>query len=327
MIVADSGKRFNAASAPARPSAAQSPDAALRLAELIDRNAPLFLLTGAGCSTDSGIPDYRGDDGRWKRAEPIRYQAFVRSEAARRRYWARSFVGWPRVAGALPNASHHALAVLEGAGAITQLVTQNVDGLHQKAGSRRVLDLHGRLDLVDCVDCALRLSRRRMQRMLAGLNPDCSPGGPEASAPDGDVLLSEGQQADFRVPPCPACGGVLKPSVVFFGENVPRPRVRRAFEQLDASRGLLVIGSSLQVFSGLRFCLRAAERGQPIALLNRGLTRADGLATMKLDGGCAEVLGGALAHLGYRLPEGSKPRSPSPPGGQTAGAIDSTPEP
>ena len=269
-----------------------------RLAEFIQGKAPLFVLTGAGCSTDSGIPDYRDSDGRWKRAEPIRYQSFVRDERARRRYWARSFVGWPRVLAACPNAAHSALAVLERRGHLSQLVTQNVDGLHQRGGSRRVIDLHGRLDLVDCLACGLRLSRRRVQALLAACNPCHRPVGSELLAPDGDALLDDRLADDFRVPACPACGGMLKPAVVFFGENVPKPRVEHAFARLAESRGLLVVGSSLTVFSGYRFCLSAAQQGLPIALLNRGRTRADGLAELKLDMGCADGLTGALRQLG-----------------------------
>jgi len=265
-----------------------------RLADFIHRQAPLFLLTGAGCSTDSGIPDYRDSDGRWKRAEPIRYQAFLRDERARRRYWARSFVGWPRVLAARPNPAHLALASLEQRGHLVQLVTQNVDGLHQRGGSRRVIDLHGRLDLVDCLACGLRLSRQRVQALLADCNPCHRPVGSELSAPDGDAVLDDRLADDFCVPACPDCGGMLKPAVVFFGENVPKPRVQHAFDRLAESRGLLVVGSSLTVFSGYRFCLRAAQQGLPIALLNRGRTRADGLAELKLDMGCADGLNGAL---------------------------------
>ena len=279
------------------------PDAgpgAAALAAFVTVHAPLFVLTGAGVSTASGIPDYRDRDGRWKRAEPIRGQVFRRDERARRRYWARSYVGWPRVAAAQPNAGHRALAGLERAGLIRQLVTQNVDGLHQRAGSQRVLDLHGRLDQVDCLDCGRRLPRGRVQQMLADANPGVRPASPAVSAPDGDALLEAAAEAGFSVPPCPDCGGLLKPSVVFFGENVPRPRVERAFARLDASGGLLVVGSSLTVFSGYRFCLRAAERGLPIALLNRGRTRADDLVALKLDADCGDVLDAAVTSLPVR---------------------------
>jgi NAD-dependent SIR2 family protein deacetylase len=186
------------------------------------------------------------------------------------------------------------LATLEARGLVTQLVTQNVDGLHQRGGARRVLDLHGRLDCVECLDCDGRLSRERMQALLAELNPGAVPAAPAASAPDGDVLLGDAAEAGFRVPDCPQCGGLLKPAVVFFGENVPRPRVAHALAQLARSGGLLVVGSSLSVFSGYRFCLRAAEAGIPIALLNHGLTRADDLAMLKLDADCAGTLSAAL---------------------------------
>lgn len=280
-----------------RRSIGDAGDGSRLLPDFIQRHAPLFVLTGAGCSTDSGIPDYRDSDGQWKRAEPIRYQSFLRDPAARGRYWAGSFVGWPRVAVARPNAAHQALAALEQCGLLTQLVTQNVDGLHQRGGSRRVLDLHGRLDIVDCLDCGLRLTRDRMQQLLAASNPHFEPLRADASAPDGDVLLDSGAASDFRVPPCPDCGGVLKPAVVFFGENVPRPRVTRAFARLMESRGVLVVGSSLTVFSGYRFCLEAAKRGLPIALLNRGCTRADALAALKLDTGCAEALRDAAVRV------------------------------
>ncbi|NBC12026.1 MAG: NAD-dependent protein deacetylase [Gammaproteobacteria bacterium] len=267
------------------------------LAGFIRAHAPLCVLTGAGCSTDSGIPDYRDRAGNWKRAEPIRYQRFVRDRAARRRYWARSYVGWPRVAAARPNPTHRALAALEARGLVTQIVTQNVDGLHQRAGARRVLDLHGRLDVVDCLDCGLRLSRERVQALLAAHNPGCVPVAAELSAPDGDVLLDDAMQAGFQVPECPRCDGLLKPAVVFFGENVPKPRVAHAMDQLARAGGLLVVGSSLTVFSGYRFCRQAAQASQPMALLNRGRTRADDLGGLKLDADCGATLTAALRLL------------------------------
>jgi NAD-dependent SIR2 family protein deacetylase len=252
------------------------------LAELVSRPGRLFVLTGAGCSTASGIPDYRDGDGRWKRSQPIRYQDFLRSGRARRRYWARSMVGWPQVEKARPNDAHWALAALERAGLVRQLVTQNVDGLHQLAGQRRVIDLHGRLAWVDCLDCRLRLPRAVMQQRLQSANPHFG-ADPAAFAPDGDAHVAEELEEGFRVPGCPACGGVLKPAVVFFGENVPRPRVEHAFNRLGEAGALLVAGSSLTVYSGFRFCRRAVEEGIPIALVNRGRTRADALAALKLD--------------------------------------------
>jgi NAD-dependent SIR2 family protein deacetylase len=181
--------------------------------------------------------------------------------------------------------------------------------LHQRAGARRVLDLHGRLDVVHCLDCGLRLHREQVQTLLAEFNPGCLPMAPDQSAPDGDVLLGDVVQADFRVPDCPRCAGVLKPAVVFFGENVPRPRVGHALAALGRARGILVVGSSLTVFSGYRFCLRAAEADLPIALLNRGRTRADRLAGLKLDAGCGETLTAALRLLGATAPPHAGPSS------------------
>ncbi len=197
-----------------------------RLVDLMLRSGRLFLLTGAGCSTASGIPDYRGPDGRWKGAQPMLFQDFRRHARARRRYWCRSFVGWPRVADAQPNEAHRMLSRLEGLGLVHQLVTQNVDGLHQRAGSRRVIELHGRLSRVDCLDCGSRMERSEMQKRLALANPSFAAQS-VTMAPDGDALIGTQLEGDFAVPDCPNCGGMLKPAVVFFGENVPRPRVER----------------------------------------------------------------------------------------------------
>mgnify|MGYP000885700571 CR=1 FL=1 len=248
----------------------------------------LFVLTGAGCSTASGIPDYRDANGEWKNRPPVQFQDFMSSEATRRRYWARSLVGFRRVAAAAPSLAHTSLANLEAGGAVGALVTQNVDGLHQRAGSRAVIDLHGRLDAVRCMSCDFRAARADMQTWLIERNPawaDLE----AAEAPDGDARL-EGPFDGFDVPACPACLGVLKPDVVFFGENVPKSRVSTCYDALAASDAVLVVGSSLMVFSGFRFCLAAQEAGKPIALLNRGKTRADEIATLKVDGECGEVL-------------------------------------
>jgi NAD-dependent SIR2 family protein deacetylase len=264
-------------------------DPIARLAALTRRDGGLFVITGAGCSTASGIPDYRDADGRWKGQRPTLYQEFRASERARRRYWARSFAGWPRVAAAKPNSAHLALRVLEDAGFVRQVVTQNVDGLHQRAGSRRVIDLHGRLSRVVCLDCGLRLPRSDMQERLAAANPAILPVS-APSAPDGDAVLESDSLDGFRVPDCPRCGGLLKPAVVFFGENVPRPRVARACARLRGSRAVLVAGSSLSVYSGFRFCREAAAMGVPIALVNLGRTRADNLAAVKIEGEVGAVL-------------------------------------
>ncbi len=267
------------------------------LADLLGQHRRLFVLSGAGCSTASGIPDYRDRDGRWKVGEPMRYQEFLHSAEARRRYWSRSFAGWPRVAQSQPNAAHRALAALERAGLVHQLVTQNVDGLHQAAGHRRVIDLHGRLAWVDCLDCRSRLPRAEVQERIAAANPQQITT-PSAFAPDGDALVSPAQASVFRVPDCPSCGGVLKPAVVFFGENVPRPRVEHALGRLRESAAVLAVGTSLTVYSGFRFCREAAGRGIPVALVNRGKTRADDLAAIRVDGDVGAVLSALATRLG-----------------------------
>lgn len=267
------------------------------LADFIERHRPLFVLTGAGCSTDSGIPDYRDANGDWKRQQPIRYQEFVNSEQSRRRYWARSLLGWPMFACARPNVAHLALARLETDGFIHQLVTQNVDGLHQAAGSRRVIDLHGRLDAVVCLSCRYRGPREVFQQNLAKRNPAFVMR-VSAIAPDGDADLEAMDFSSFQILDCPECGGILKPAVVFFGETVPTPRVERACQRLAEAGALLVVGSSLSVFSGYRFCKLATARGQPIAAVNLGRTRADDELTLKLDGSCGPALSGLLERLG-----------------------------
>ena len=269
------------------------PDA---LADFVERHPRLFVLTGAGCSTDSGIPDYRDRNGDWKRRQPVRYQEFMASERTRRRYWARSLLGWPAFARARPNAAHAALARLEAAGFIHQLVTQNVDGLHQQAGSRRVIDLHGRLDIVLCLACGTRGARAEMQSTLARDNP-AFVALAAAVGPDGDADLEDADFSGFRVPGCLNCGGMLKPAVVFFGETVPKPRVERARQRLAEADALLVVGSSLMVFSGYRFCRLAAARGQPIAALNLGRTRADAELTLKLEQNCETALVALLERL------------------------------
>lgn len=267
-----------------------------RLADLLAPRRRLFVLTGAGCSTESGIPDYRDAEGSWKHRQPMKYQQFVGSAAARRRYWSRSLIGWRRIARAEPNAAHRALARLETAGRVRCLVTQNVDRLHHKAGSRRTIDLHGRLDRVECLACHTSFRRDAFQRELERLNPgwgEASPGeaAPDARIrPDGDADLDGADESAFQVPGCPRCGGVLKPGVVFFGETVPKRRVERAFAALAEADAVLVAGSSLMVYSGYRFVRTAAQRGLPVALLNLGRTRADGEATCKLEGRCGEVL-------------------------------------
>ncbi|MDP9898886.1 NAD-dependent protein deacetylase [Variovorax ginsengisoli] len=256
-------------------------DTTAALAEFIEKHPRLFVLTGAGCSTESGIPDYRDAQGEWKRPPPVTYQAFMGEDATRRRYWARSLVGWQVMGQARPGAAHHALARLEAADRIGLLLTQNVDGLHDAAGSRRTIDLHGRIDTVRCMACEHRLPRAELQRMLLSRNPGWAALEARA-APDGDADLEEVDFASFDVPACPVCGGLLKPDVVFFGESVPRERVKAAFAALDASDAVLVVGSSLMVYSGFRFVQTAAAAGKPIAALNLGRTRADDLLALKV---------------------------------------------
>ena len=259
------------------------------LQQFIEAHPRLFVLTGAGCSTDSGIPDYRDRDGQWKRPPPVNYAAFMHEPATRQRYWARSMVGWRRFGSALPNATHHALAELEQRGQVELLVTQNVDRLHQRAGSMRVLDLHGRLDEVRCMACDWRLARRAFQQALVERNPAWAQ--LEATdAPDGDADLEGHDFARFDVPPCPHCGGIVKPDVVFFGEAVPRERVEAATRAWQAADAVLVVGSSLMVYSGYRFVDAAARAGKPVAAVTLGRTRADALLTLKVDAPCHEAL-------------------------------------
>jgi len=244
-----------------------------------------LVLTGAGVSTDSGIPDYRGPGSPAR--TPMTYQDFVRTPEGRQRYWARAHVGWSRMRRALPNATHHALVDLERQGRLTGLITQNVDGLHERAGHRDLIDLHGRIDRVICLQCRELTPRADLHARLSLLNPGYESRVGEV-APDGDVVLDD--TADFRVAECRTCGGGLKPDVVFFGENVPKDRVERSYALVAEAEALVVLGSSLQVMSGLRFVRAAHKRGIPIVIINRGTTRGDDLATVKLETGCAETL-------------------------------------
>jgi len=252
------------------------------LETFIDRHKRLFILTGAGCSTGSGIPDYRDAEGQWKRKQPVTIQAFMGAETTRRRYWARSLLGWRRFRCAAPNDTHRALARLEAMGRSEVLVTQNVDRLHQAAGSAQVIDLHGRLDQIRCMDCQLLAPRDAMQDELAQRNPEWL-ALEAAEAPDGDADLESADFSSFAVPPCWRCGGVLKPDVVFYGESVPRDRVEAATQHLEQADAMLVVGSSLMVYSGFRFVELAAKLGMPIAALNLGRTRADDLLTLKVE--------------------------------------------
>lgn len=259
------------------------------LQDFIGRHTRLFVLTGAGCSTDSGIPDYRDADGGWKRAQPVQFRAFMDEQATRKRYWARSLVGWRRIARARPNDAHHALSTLERQGRVGILVTQNVDRLHQAAGSSNVVDLHGRLDLVRCMGCERRIPREELQQELLTRNPgwvDLD----AREAPDGDADLDGLDFSSFEVPACAACGGLLKPDVVFYGESVPRERVATAMQGVRDADAMLIVGTSLMVYSGYRFAREAAAAGIPIASVNLGRTRADELIALKVAQSCAAAL-------------------------------------
>ena len=261
------------------------------LRAFIEAHPRLAVLTGAGISTGSGIPDYRDEHGEWKRTRPVEFRPFMTDAKVRQRYWARSTVGWPIISRAEPNAAHRALAQLGDAGVVSLLVTQNVDGLHARAGSRDVIDLHGRLDTVRCMGCAHTVPRADLQMQLLANNPTWAAIEGRV-APDGDVDIEGRDFSGFVVPDCPQCGGILKPDVVFFGENVPRSRVDRAFEGVAKADALLVVGSSLMVYSGYRFAEAAATAGKPVAAINLGRTRADHLLTLKISEPCEEALSG-----------------------------------
>jgi NAD-dependent SIR2 family protein deacetylase len=249
------------------------------------------VLSGAGLSTDSGIPDYRGPSGALRARLPMTIAEFRGSPEARRRYWARAHIGWRRIAAARPNAGHRAVAALQQAGLVHGIITQNVDGLHGAAGARDVVELHGALDGVVCLECGAHSTRETLDRRLRIANPDLGSDAVAASNPDGDAELADEQVARFQVVGCECCGAdLLKPDVVFFGENVPRPRVQRCFDLLDSSACLLVLGSSLTVMSGLRFVHRARQARIPVAIVNRGATRGDPLADIKVDVALGEVL-------------------------------------
>jgi NAD-dependent SIR2 family protein deacetylase len=266
------------------------------LHDFVQRHPRLFVLSGAGISTDSGIPGYRDENGEWKRSPPITLQEFLGSLASRQRYWARSMIGWPVVAQARPNDAHRALARLEAAGHVPTLVTQNVDGLHQRAGSSDVIELHGSIGAVTCLDCGTRHARSTIQQTLEADNPALLDVVAEPAA-DGDAHLEWHDLGGFRIPACPNCGGQLKPSVVFFGENVPRATVDDATRALEAADAMLVVGSSLMVYSGYRFCVWAQKMGKPIAAINLGRTRADPLLALKVAAPCAETLTALAARL------------------------------
>ena len=279
------------------------PDAAALVA-LLHAHPGTLVLTGAGMSTDSGIPDYRGPDGS-RRVNPMQHGEFVGSSEARQRYWARSYIGWQRFSHAEPNPAHHAVADLQRKGVLGPVITQNVDGLHQAAGTRQVTELHGSLDEVICLTCGDRSDRFLLQARMAEANPGFerhaageAPDGSRVSSqirPDGDIVLADEVVACFVVPRCLVCGAdTLKPDVVFFGGSVPRERVDACYALTDAAPALLVLGSSLAVMSGLRFVRHAAKRGIPVMAVTRGPTRGDDLMTVRVDASLAPTLGAVL---------------------------------
>ncbi len=260
------------------------------------------VLSGAGLSTESGIPDYRGPTGLARRAEPMTYQAFTGGPAARQRYWARSHLGWPRMAAAAPNAGHRCVAGLERRGLLAGIITQNVDGLHQAGGARQVTELHGSLHRVMCLSCGERTTRRELEQRLTAANPGWA-APVRAMNPDGDAVLADAGTGRFTVADCRRCGGLLKPDVVFFGENVPWPRVQQCYELVAGASALLVLGSSLTVMSGLRFVRHAAQHQIPVAIINQGPTRGDQLAGLILDaplGAALTALLNAITTQGYQ---------------------------
>ncbi len=288
-----------ACAVPGRPAAPPRSDPADNAATLGRVNAPelvavlagrrVAVLTGAGISTDSGIPDYRGPDS--PPSNPMTIRQFTSDPVYRQRYWARNHVGWRHMDTRRPNAGHRALAALERAGVAVGVITQNVDLLHTKAGSRRVVNLHGTYAEVICLDCGHTMARSRLAMQLEALNPGFAERAHSdglAVAPDADAVVAE--TSSFVVAACPSCGGMLKPNIVYFGENVPKDRVACAYSLIDCADALLVAGSSLTVFSGYRFVRYAASRGMPIAIVNRGRTRADESAAVKVDAGCSPIL-------------------------------------
>lgn len=266
------------------------------LTDFISDHERIFVLTGAGISTASGIPDYRDDSGNWKHQKPIEYREFVEQYGARQRYWARSFIGWQQFSRAAPNRAHQALARLEQLDRLVTTVTQNVDGLHQRAGSRQVTELHGSLATVVCLDCEAAIERIEMQQRLLDCNSSLTDLTAN-SAPDGDAMLDDFDHSAIDIPACESCGGVLKPEVVFFGETVPRDRVQQCFDALALADAMLVVGSSLMLYSGFRFIREAQRAGIPIAAINRGKTRADEWLHLKIEQDCGVALKTALDQI------------------------------
>ena len=255
----------------------------------LDRIQKLLVISGAGCSTGSGIGDYRDNLGNWKRVQPVQHQDFMSSALWRQRYWARSLVGFPEFMAARPNLAHTTLAAWEGSGKMIGVITQNVDRLHQRAGQQQIIDLHGRLDQVVCMACGELTPRALLQDWLVAHNPLVDRTAVNL-APDGDADLPEQDYGQVRIPDCQSCGGILKPNVVFYGDSVAKAVVDKAYRWVDACDAVLVLGSSLMVFSSFRFVRKAATLGLPIYAINEGKTRADDLLALKLVGDCGAVM-------------------------------------
>jgi NAD-dependent SIR2 family protein deacetylase len=260
----------------------------------------VLVLSGAGLSTESGIPDYRGPTGLARRATPMTYQTFTASQDARRRYWARSHLGWRHIGQAVPNLGHHAVAELGRRRLLAGVITQNVDGLHQAAGAADVTELHGSLHRVVCLACGQRTARTDLHRRLAAANPGWDAGSTALINPDGDAVLADDATESFRVVDCLACHGVLKPDVVFFGENVPRPRAEACYAMVERASSLVVLGSSLTVMSGFRYVRHAAKVPVPVMIVNQGPTRGDAYAAATLDAPLGQVLTALAAALEER---------------------------
>jgi NAD-dependent SIR2 family protein deacetylase len=260
-----------------------------QLSHFIDRHRRLLVITGAGLSVNAGIPTYRDDSGTWQRSEPIMHQQFINQHEQRQRYWSRSTRGWPMLANAKPSLSHHYLAWLEKTDKLKLLVTQNVDRLHQQAGNQRVIDLHGRVDRTICLSCSHYQDRNSLQAQLLSENPQLQ-ALQATPAPDGDADISDYDTRTITYPSCSQCGGIIMPDVVFYGGNVPKARHEQIAQSLAEVDGVLILGSSLMVYSAFRICKAAAAQGIPIAAVNRGITRADDLLALKLSVDCDEGL-------------------------------------
>lgn len=266
------------------------------LQDFICGHQPLLVITGAGISTASGIPAYRDHAGIWRAADPVQHNEFIHNAARRRQYWARSAVGWPRIEQALPNAAHRALASLESMGLVDTLVTQNVDRLHQRCGHRQVIDLHGRLDRVICLDCSASVYRHDFQRRLLDQNPWLGQLSAEA-APDGDAQLDQQATGSVSIPSCENCNGILMPDVVFFGGGIPRQRMVQVEQALQRAAAVLVVGSSLVVYSGYRLCRAASSQGKPLAAINPGQMRGEELFDTIWREDCSETLPRAVQRI------------------------------